>query len=219
MNKFKILLGFLLLFNGASFAKAQRLEKMNWLNEPSSWSITPTQQLKIRVPSKSDFWRITHYGFTVDDGPFYYTTFGGEFETKVKVSGNYQTTYDQAGIMLRINAEHWIKTGIEFVNGKQNISTVVTHKTSDWSVIQLEQAPQFIWIKAIRRLDAVEIFYSYDDKNYTMMRTCYLKDNCPVQVGLMAASPDGKGFEVVFDHFRVKRLPDLRRMKWAAKQK
>ena len=37
--------------------------------------------------------------------------------------------------MLRIDHENYIKAGIEFVDGKFNLSTVVTHKTSDWSVI------------------------------------------------------------------------------------
>ena len=32
----------------------------------------------------TDYWRLTHYGFTVDDGSFYYEMLGGEFEVKVK---------------------------------------------------------------------------------------------------------------------------------------
>lgn len=38
------------------------------------------------VTPHSDYWRVSHYGFTVDDAPFYYTTYGGEFVVKVKVS-------------------------------------------------------------------------------------------------------------------------------------
>ena len=53
----------------------------------------------------------------------------------------------------------------EFVDGKYNLSTVVTHKTSDWSVIALDRPVDFIWIKAVRRLDAVEIFYSLMIRN------------------------------------------------------
>lgn len=119
--------------------------------------------------------------------------------------------------MLRIDHENYIKTGIEFVDGKFNISTVVTHKTSDWSVIALDKPVPYIWIKAVRRLDAVEIFYSLDDKEYTMMRTAWLQDNIPVMVGLMAASPDGKGFKASFEHFKVKHLPDCRRLEWLKK--
>lgn len=48
-----------------------------------------------------------------------------------------------------------------------------------------------------------------------MIRTCYFEDNCPVQVGIMGASPDGDGFEAIFENFEAKQLPDLRRLEWA----
>ena len=110
---------------------AQSLEKMQWFNEPEQWKIE-NQALTMFVTPQSDYWRISHYGFTVDDAPFYYTTYGGEFEVKVKVTGDYKTRFDQAGLMLRIDHENYIKTGIEFVDGKFNLSTVVTHKNKDY---------------------------------------------------------------------------------------
>lgn len=177
---------------------AQSLEKMQWFNEPEKWEIKDNA-LTMFVTPQCDYWRISHYGFTVDDAPFYYATYGGEFEVKVKITGDYKSRFDQMGLMLRIDHENYIKAGVEFVDGKFNLSTVVTHKTSDWSVITLDKTPDFVWIKAVRRLDAVEIFYSYDDKTYTMMRNAHLQDNTPVMVGLMAASPDGNGFDAKFE--------------------
>lgn len=192
---------------------AQTLEKMTWFNEPSRWEISDNA-LIMDVTPHSDYWRISHYGFTVDDAPFYYANYGGEFEAKVKVSGDYKVRFDQAGLMLRIDHENYIKCGIEYVDGKYNLSVVVTHHTSDWSVIPLEQPVEHIWLKAVRRLDAVEIFYSFDDKEYTMMRNAWMQDNIPMQVGLMAACPDGDGFKARFEHFSVKHLPDRRRLQW-----
>lgn len=203
----------LLLFMTVMGSSAQTLERMQWFNEPESWT-TENGKLTMEVTPQSDYWRISHYGFTVDDAPFLYTLRGGEFEVKVKISGDYKVRFDQAGLMLRIDKENYIKTGIEFVDGKYNLSTVVTHKTSDWSVIELDKPVDFIWIKAVRRLDAVEIFYSFDDKEYTMMRNCWLQDNTPVMVGVMAASPDGNGFKATFEHFKIKHLPDMRRLEW-----
>lgn len=136
---------------------AQNLTKMQWFNEPAKWEIKD-QALHMFVTPQSDYWRISHYGFTVDDAPFYYGTYGGEFETKVKISADYKARFDQMGLMLRIDKENYIKTGIEFVDGKYNLSTVVTRRTSDWSIISLENAVPYVWIKAVRRLDAVEIF-------------------------------------------------------------
>lgn len=171
------------------------------------------------VTPQSDYWRISHYGFTVDDAPFYYGEYGGEFEATVKISGNYKTRFDQAGLMIRLDNENYIKAGIEYVDGKYNLSVVVTHHTSDWSVIKLDQPVESIYIKAVRRLDAVEVFYSFDGKEYVMMRNAWLQDNHPVKVGVMGASPDGNGFEVRFDEFKVKHLPDLRRQKWLEQNK
>lgn len=202
----------------AQFASAQSLEKMQWFNEPEKWEVK-NKTLSMFVTPQSDYWRISHYGFTVDDAPFYYTTYGGEFEVKVKITGDYKARFDQMGLMLRIDHENYIKTGIEFVDGKYNLSTVVTHKTSDWSVIELDQKISYVWIKAVRRIDAVEVFYSFDDKIYTMMRNAYLQDNTPVMVGLMAASPDGNGFEAKFENFKVTHLPDQRRLKWLENNK
>lgn len=208
----KLILGFCALFLIQKFS-SQSLEKMTWFNEPEKWEIK-NNSLSMFVTPQSDYWRVSHYGFTVDDAPFYYTTYGGEFEAKVKITGSYKARFDQMGLMLRTDQEHYIKAGVEFVDGKYNLSTVVTHNKSDWSVITLEKTPTAIWIKAVRRLDAVEIFYSFDDKNYIMMRNAPLQDNTPVMVGLMAACPDGEGFNAVFENFKVKHLPDQRRLKW-----
>lgn len=197
-------------------ASAQTLDRMQWFNEPESWEIKDNV-LTMDVTPQSDYWRISHYGFTVDDAPFLYTTRGGEFEVKVKISGEYKVRFDQAGLMLRIDKENYIKTGIEYVDGKYNLSAVVTHHTSDWSVITLDRPVPYIWIKAVRRLDAVEVFYSFDDKEYIMMRNAPLQDNSPVMVGLMAACPDGQGFKAKFENFTIKHLPDQRRVEWLEK--
>ena len=180
---------------------------MQWFNEPEQWKIE-NKALTMSVTPHTDYWRISHYGFTVDDAPFYYATYGGEFEVKVKITGDYKVRFDQAGLMLRIDKENYIKAGIEFVDGKFNLSTVVTHHTSDWSVISLDKPVPYVWIKAIRRKDAVEVFYSFDDQTYTMMRNAWMADNTPMMVGVMGACPDGEGFNVTFEHFQVKHLPD-----------
>ena len=194
-------------------ANAQSLEKMQWFNEPENYSIR-NGVLEMQVPAQTDFWRIAHYGFTVDDGPFLYAVYGGEFEAKIKVSGEYETRFDQAGMMIRLDHENYVKFGIEFVDGKFNISAVVTHHTSDWSVIRLEEPIPHLWLKAVRRLDAIELFYSFADGEYTVMRALWMQDNCPLQVGPVAACPDGQGFKARFSDFKVRHLPDQRRVEW-----
>lgn len=186
MKKYFLLTVFTLV--ATLWANAQNLDKMQWFNEPESYTIK-NGKLEMDVPAQTDYWRIAHYGFTVDDGPFLYTTVGGEFEAKIKVSGDYKVLFDQAGMMIRKDP-------------------------SDWSVIELKEPIPFLWLKAVRRLDAIELYYSFDDKEYTMMRTLWMQDNCPLMVGPVAACPDGQGFKAVFSHFKVKHLPDQRRVEW-----
>ncbi|MEO1655890.1 MAG: DUF1349 domain-containing protein, partial [Bacteroidota bacterium] len=85
-------------------------KEMYWLNEPETWH-RDENSLSLWVTPKTDFWRRTHYGFVVDDGPFYYCQQGGEFEVSVKIQGDYQARFDQMGLMIRQDAETWIKTG------------------------------------------------------------------------------------------------------------
>ena len=189
------------------------MNKMEWYNAPDDYSIEG-EKLIMQVTPQSDYWRKTHYGFTVDDGPFYYEVRGGEFEVSVKITGEYKIRYDQMGLMLRINEKHWIKTGIEYVDGVYNFSTVVTNDYSSWSVVALKEKPNSIWIKAIRKIDAVEIFYSLDGENYIMSNLAYFPEYKPAMVGMMAASPDGQGFKAIFEEFKIKHLPDERRLEW-----
>ena len=100
----KITTAFILIVSLFHITKAQSLEKMTWFNEPAQWEIKD-KKLIMAVTPQSDYWRISHYGFTLDDAPFYYSTYGGEFETKVKITGDYNARFDQMGLMLRIDEQ------------------------------------------------------------------------------------------------------------------
>ncbi|KAG9014566.1 hypothetical protein FRB95_007247 [Tulasnella sp. JGI-2019a] len=65
---------------------------------------------------------------------------------EVTVSATWTRLYDQAGLVLIAPASEdqkssWVKTGIEFYNGKPNLSTVATPRasTSDWSLVPLSE--------------------------------------------------------------------------------
>lgn len=105
---------------------------MQWLNAPQHWR-HDGDEINVTVEAGTDFWRKTHYGFTRDNGHVYYATVAGDFTVEVKVRGAYRDLYDQAGLMVRIDDAHWIKTGIEFVHDVQYVSAVVTNDFSDWS--------------------------------------------------------------------------------------
>ncbi len=179
------------------------MREMQWYNEPPEWK-ADGDKLTVTAGAKTDFWRKTHYGFIRDNGHFYYQPVQGDFTLDVKVSGQYKTLYDQAGVMARVDNLNWVKAGIEFVEGVQQVSAVVTHEYSDWSVMPLPQNPPSIWLRMTRKAEAVELYYSLDGENYSMYRLLYLALDETVDVGLMCASPDGDGFTTVFENFDIR---------------
>ncbi|MGL5805720.1 MAG: DUF1349 domain-containing protein [Xenococcaceae cyanobacterium] len=173
-----------------------------WFNEPSSWR-QESDRLTLTTSAKSDFWRTTHYNFIHDDGNFYYREVTGNFVAEVKIIGQYQALYDQAGLMIRLDERNWLKCGIEFVDGMQQASVVVTREYSDWSVIALSDNLVSFWVRLKRRNETIEVEYSLDGKQYQMLRLAYLTEAKTVQVGLMSASPQGNGFLVSFENFKI----------------
>ena len=176
---------------------------MQWMNPPFAWDAS-AGHLAVTSAPDTDFWRVTRHGYIKDDGHFFYQPARGDFEATVRVAGQYEAQYDQAGIMLRENERVWLKTGIEFVDGVQQASAVVTRDFSDWSVVPLADNPDFIWIKILRIGSAVEASFSLDGQTFTMIREAYLTEAPMLQLGLMCCAPRGDGFEVQFDDFRVK---------------
>jgi regulation of enolase protein 1 (concanavalin A-like superfamily) len=174
---------------------------MQWFNEPTEWRKSG-DRLIVKTSPKTDFWRITHYGFIRDTGHFYFDTINTDFVVEVKIRGKYKDLYDQAGIMLRVDEKHWIKTGIEYVDGMQNLSAVVTHDYSDWSVLPWKEPADVLQMKVERRSEAIQIFYLNEESQYTLLRMTYLP-NTTIQVGVMCASPDGNGFEVIFEDYKI----------------
>lgn len=180
-------------------------KSIQWEHEPSVWH-EASGVLTETVPAGTDYWRITHYGFIRDSGPFRYQERSGNFEAKVRISGNYHELYHQAGLMVRIDEKNWIKAGIEFVNGKQNISTVVTRNYSDWSVLPRKNNTPFIWLRLQRYDDTVQISYSLDGTKWIMTRLAYFPPDVPVKIGMVAAAPGKQSFKVTFDHYSVAPL-------------
>jgi regulation of enolase protein 1 (concanavalin A-like superfamily) len=186
-----------------AFAFAQK-EEMHWLNQPKKFNGN-AKKLTFTVEPGTDFWQVTHYGFKRDNGPFNYAEVDGDFKVSVKVTGSYNELFHQAGLMIRIDEKNWIKTGIEFVDGKQNVSAVVTRDVSDWSVITRSDSPKSVWLKLLRKGDYAEIKYSFDGKNYEMLRLAYFPPNVKVQVGMVAAAPGKLSFPVTFENFEIRK--------------
>lgn len=178
------------------------MQLTHWHNPPAEWN-EKNGQIWVKTSLKTDFWRITHYDFIRDTGHFYYGNISGDFTATVRICGRYQELYDQGGLMLRIDDQYWMKCGIEYVESVQYASAVVTRERSDWSVAPLVGQPEALWMKVRRTGGTIEVQYSLDGEDYTMLRLADFPETETVAVGLMCASPEREGFEVTFDNFSV----------------
>jgi hypothetical protein len=179
-------------------------ERMTWLNEPASSKISGGQ-LTVRSRPKTDFWRKTFYGYVTDSGHFFHLPASGDFVFQARVNGEYAALYDQAGLMVRLNAENWVKCGTEFFDGQRHASVVFTRDFSDWSTMPDLSNTAPIWWRADRKRDSIETLCSLDGKNFNSLRQGYFPPSVQVEAGIMCAAPEGPGFNATFDHLTLGR--------------
>ncbi|RJL32252.1 DUF1349 domain-containing protein [Bailinhaonella thermotolerans] len=175
---------------------------MEWWNEPREWT-GDAKRLDVVPDARSDFWRTTHYGFVRDTGHVFGRTVAGDADLSVRLRGDYRDLYDQGGLMLRVDAENWIKFGVEYVDRRLLLSAVVTREFSDWSTTPAPDGVEELWFRMSRRGDTVEMSWSPDGSAFETLRLAYLPPGVPAFAGAMCAAPDGDGFPVTFEDLRV----------------
>ena len=178
------------------------IARMTWLNEPASHARSDGK-LVVRSRGKTDFWRKTFYGYVTDNGHFLHLSAPAEFTFQARVGGRYAAQYDQAGLMVRLDPENWMKCGTELVDGRRQASVVFTRGFSDWSTMPDLSATEPIWWRAVRKKDSIEVLCSLDGLAFAAVRQGYFPPRALAYVGIMCAAPEGAGFEAVFDELRL----------------
>ena len=177
---------------------------MRWMNEPEKWK-QKGDEIKMTCPMEVDYWRNTLHGFIKDDAPFYWMYVDYNFEARLSMKGKFKYLYDQAGLMLRLDEENWIKLGISHYRDQLYVSCVFTRGNSDWSTHRLPKTKIewfHVWVK--RRGEVVECYYSLDNENWIRIRQGYFTDAPRLRVGMMCAAPESAGFKVTFTNFLIK---------------
>lgn len=177
-------------------------ERCAWLNEPSEWSLEDSG-LDVVTDAKTDFWRETHYGFTRDTGHFFGVAVEGDFTAELRVQADYTHLYDQAGLMVRIDAENWVKTGIERSDGQALLSSVLTVGRSDWAVGALEGESRSIRLRATVAGGVLRLQSSTDGLRWPLLRLAPFPSAGTYRVGPMCCTPERSGLKVRFSEFRV----------------
>lgn len=174
-------------------------DKMTWFNPPAS-EVRDAGTLRVVTGDKGDFWRDTYYAFRHDNGHACLAPTEAEFSCEVDFVADYQAQYDQAGLMIRADEAHWIKAGVEYVNGQPYLATVVTVGKSDWSQMPLAGFSGKLGLRLTRVGDAVWVQYRLQD-DWVMFRLAYFPPDLVVQAGPATCSPSRAGLAVEFTDF------------------
>jgi uncharacterized protein len=184
-----------------------------WLNAPGTWELVD-ERLRVVTDARTDFWRETHYGFTRDNGHFFGCEVAGGFTAQLRVRARYDALYDQAGIMVRLDARNWIKAGIENSDGQAHLSSVLTLDRSDWATGTYDGDPSDFWVRASVSDGVIRLQVSADGRRWPLARLAPFPKAVSYLVGPMCCTPERAGLEVVFSAFEVtpplgKELHDL----------
>jgi regulation of enolase protein 1 (concanavalin A-like superfamily) len=188
-------------------------EKCRWLNEPKDWTIVG-RSMKMTTDRQTDFWRETHYGFVHDSGHCFGLETDGDFTAELRVRAAYSDQYDQAGIMVRVDATRWVKAGIELCDNRPCIGSVVTVDRSDWASSAFDGTPTDFWIRATLAKGVLRLQASADGRAWPILRLCPFPVAGKYSVGPMACTPERSSLKVEFSDFMVgppttKTLHDL----------
>lgn len=185
--------------NAAIFARQDGV----WLNEPERWT-AQGDSLEIVTDKATDFWRKTHYGFCRDSGHFLGFRTAQAFTAELRVQCDFQALYDQAGIMVRVDAERWVKAGIEFSDERAVISSVLTDGQSDWATAPYEHDAGDFWMRVTVADGVLRLQASADGKIWPLVRLAPFAMAQSYWVGPMACTPERGGLPVTFTRFSLK---------------
>ena len=178
-----------------SFLSSVLPESFFWLNEPSQFS-TGTG-LEIFTDEKTDFWQRTHYGFQRDDGHCLFVRHTGDFSMHAHFAFQPHTQYDQCGLMVRADKEHWIKVSTEYEDPDvSRLGSVVTNfGYSDWATQDISSTHTEMWYRINKRGQDFLMEYSYDSSDWRQMRIGHIHIKPEyLDIGIYACSPVGKSF-------------------------
>jgi len=177
--------------------------KLNqWLNKPEEYQIKD-DKIEFCVLGKTDFWQVTHYGFSRTDGNCYVTKIDKDIEFSVKVKLNYIEEFDQAGVIIYYNEKNFAKLCIENqLNCENKLGSVVCKdKRSDWATQPVGEI-DYVYYRVSKRGVNYLFEYSFDGKKYHQTRLFDIPAGREVSIGIFGASPLGDGFLASFEEIK-----------------
>ncbi len=191
-----------------------------WMNEPSRSDVS-SQAVTITTDPGTDLWQRTYYGFRNDNAPALLLESDVNFTFTTKVEFDYQTRFDQCGVVAYLDSDNWFKASIEYEDARlSRLGSVVTNLGySDWATTDITSVDT-IWYRLSRRGPDMLIEQSRDGETFLQMRVFHLHRlgetteamgrlnppapaKVPVSFGLYACSPLEGSFTAAFSRFQL----------------
>lgn len=178
--------------------------RLGWFCEPTRWLRDGTPPcLRVHTDAGTDFWQRTHYGFAADNGHFLHLIANSDFVLSTKVTFHPVHQYDQAGLMVRLSPNCWLKTSVEYEpHGLSRLGAVATNcRYSDWSTQPLAKDIRTVWFRIRAEGCDFIVDTSFDGIHWEQIRIARLleRESAPsVACGLYACSPKAAGYEAEF---------------------
>lgn len=174
-----------------------------WLNSPEAVHSDGTALL-VTAREGSDFWRTTSYGFVHDDGHALLTDFVQGSAIEVSFVADFGDQFDQAGVLVRVDENTWLKAGVEFADGVIQVGAVATRGQSDWSQAPVpDWAGREVTIRVSRAGDAVTVRARREEEPWRMIRLTPLDPDATAAAGPFCCAPSRAGLTVRFTGFAV----------------
>lgn len=175
------------------------LPGFQWHCEPKSFTYGPAG-LEIVTDENTDFWQRPHEGIRRDNGHFYFTRSAADFVLTATLKFEPEVQYDQCGLMVRVDAENWIKCSLEYENESfGRLGSVVTNRGhSDWATHDVPTTIREVSYRIRRTGAGFLVEQSLDGGPFRQMRDTRLHEAAgEVALGVYACSPKRGGFRCV----------------------
>lgn len=173
-----------------------------WTNEPAH-VVVDSDGMRVTAHKGSDAWRITSYDFVHDSEHALLAPLPPETAMEVQFRLDFSEQFDQAGIFVRIDAETWIKAGIEVSDGESSLGAVVTRGTSDWSLRPVDDwSGHLVTVRGSRSGNALTVRARVEDGPWQLVRVAPVDPQATMTAGPYCCAPLSADLTVHFTSWR-----------------
>lgn len=178
---------------------------MTWENQPVSY-VYAGGILSVEAGAKTDMFRDPQATYNTDNAPKLLFNADADFVFIAAIQHGFKSKWDGGAIVIKSDSLNWVKFCYEKdYLGAHRVVSVVTRNISD-DCNSVSFTSNKVYYKVAKSGLAITLYCSGDKKDWLLVRHFQLNTAGPVQLGLLAQSPDGPGTTVLFSEIEYKAV-------------